>query len=1202
MKTKTKISGHILRSAACAVFFLLTIVALSSAFNLTNRSLKPAVAVRSSGKAPTISNQARALGFADRVAYQRAIEDVYWRHRIWPKANAGPKPSLEKVVSQAQIERKVEDYLRNSQALEDYWQRPITPDQLQAEMERIASHTKQPGVLRELFTALGNDPFVVAECLARPVLAERLITELYAHDQRFHGELKRRAEAELRMHPNVAQMKQTGGMYTEMEWVRRDAADNDSASADVRSTQAVKMSTSEWQDSVQKLTAMFGHGALVGAIDPNRRGGSGSPREIGDSGESPLPTKISRGEPPLSEKSAPLAQIKTGVLSPLQEDDAHYYAVAVTKKGRDRLKLATVAWLKEPLRSWVAKAETQVPGTMAAVTTDYTLPAISSSLNASSPSVACTDDTWAATMNAPEGRYGHTAVWTGSEMIIWGGAVSYPVYFNTGARYNPTTDSWTPTSITNAPDARRYHTAVWTGSQMIVWGGGVYGSPFNTGGKYNPSTDSWTPTSTANAPTARQFHTAVWTGSQMIVWGGDYGGPLLNTGGRYNPTTDTWTATSATGAPDGRVYHTAVWTGSEMIVWGGVDWNIGYFNTGGRYNPNNDSWTASSTTNAPSARQLHTAVWTGSQMIVWGGIDNSGYSNTGGRYNPNTDSWTATSTATAPEGRVSHTAVWTGSQMIVWGGAYNIGFTVYNLNTGGKYDPGTDSWAATSTTSAPEGRGSHTAVWTGSEMMVWGGQGDGGYLNSGGRYNPTTNAWTATSPNAPDARFLHTAVWTGSEMIVWGGATSAGPGAYLNTGGRYNPSTDSWTPTSTTNAPEGRALHTAVWTGSQMIIWGGRAEFGFYFNTGGRYNPGTDSWTPTSTTDSPAARDRHTAVWTGSEMIVWGGTIDSTGGRYNPSTDSWTATSTINAPEARVYPTAVWTGSQMIVWGGIDCPSSCFNLNTGGKYNPGTDSWTATSTTNAPDARSEHTAVWTGSEMIVWGGVGDANRLNTGGRYNPSTDSWTATSTTNAPDARSRHTAVWTGLEMIVWGGTNDSTGGRYNPSTDNWTATSTTGAPSGRYEHTAVWTGSQMIVWGGVGSSGGDLNTTGRYCAQAASMHPAFFSGEVSLGNGIYYLQFPNGTPFGYYSYLTDPRFIYHFDMGYEYWFDANNADHGIFSYDFASSHFFYTSPSFPFPYLYDFSLNTVLYYYPDPNNPGHYTTNPRYFYNFATGQIITM
>ena len=82
------------------------------------------------------------LTFADRVAYQRAIEDVYWRHRIWPKERPDPKPSLDAVMSQAQLEKKVTDYLRKSQALEDYWQRPITAEQLQAEMDRMAKHTQ----------------------------------------------------------------------------------------------------------------------------------------------------------------------------------------------------------------------------------------------------------------------------------------------------------------------------------------------------------------------------------------------------------------------------------------------------------------------------------------------------------------------------------------------------------------------------------------------------------------------------------------------------------------------------------------------------------------------------------------------------------------------------------------------------------------------------------------------------------------------------------------------------------------------------------------------------------------------------------------------------------------------------------------------------------------------------------------------------
>src|SRR5205809_4045221 len=164
----------------------------------------------------------RTLTFAERVTYQRAIEEVYWRHRIWPKENSKMKPSLDEVMSAAQIERKVEDYLRKSQALEDYWQRPSTAEQLQAEIDRMAKHTRQPEVLHELFAALENDPFVIAECLARPALAERLLTDWYGYDERIHGELKQRAEAELQAHSTIEQVKQTSGTYSELEVVKGD--------------------------------------------------------------------------------------------------------------------------------------------------------------------------------------------------------------------------------------------------------------------------------------------------------------------------------------------------------------------------------------------------------------------------------------------------------------------------------------------------------------------------------------------------------------------------------------------------------------------------------------------------------------------------------------------------------------------------------------------------------------------------------------------------------------------------------------------------------------------------------------------------------------------------------------------------------------------------------------------------------------------
>ena len=657
-----------IRSAAAPLLFLSCLVTLTSAFKLPNRSpdLPPRLASLSIAAKP--AQKRTALTLADRVAYQRAIEEVYWRHRIWPKERPDPKPSLDEVMPSAQLERKVEDYLRNSEALEDYWKEPLSAEQLQAEMERMARHTKQPEVLRELFEALGNDPFVIAECLARPALSERLVTNLYAHDQRFHGELKQRAEADLRAHHTLREMKQTSGKYGEIQLVRSDSeeivgqaprlpnkqlAGGAPALQRQDSTTGTELTNREWDENVQKLAAAFDR---LGAAKTSSFGVRSRQRGIAALQSADMSAHSENA----AEES--YQALPVGKPSSLQEDEGRYYATAVIRKGKDRLKLATVEWRKELLESWKARVGNQLPKVKAATSANYHLPAISEVSN------GCIDNTWTATNDGPIARSGHTAVWTGSEMIIWGGTDGLH-NLNTGGRYNPSTDSWTATSTTNAPSGRGSFTAVWTGSEMIIWGG-VSSSDLNTGGRYNPSTDSWTATSTANAPSARESHTAVWTGSEMIVWGGSFldnaGYHYVNTGARYDPTTDSWTATTTTNAPTARSGHTVVWTGSEMIIWGGEEYPT-EFNTGGRYNPGTDSWTATSTTNAPTARSGHTAVWTGSEMIIWGGFDSS-YSNTGGRYNPSADSWIATSTANAPTARDGHTAVWTGTEMIVWGG------------------------------------------------------------------------------------------------------------------------------------------------------------------------------------------------------------------------------------------------------------------------------------------------------------------------------------------------------------------------------------------------------------------------------------------------------------------------------------------------------------------------------------------------------
>src|SRR4030095_12572488 len=123
MKTNNKLNAYILRGSMGALLFSCVIVAFCSAINLPEQSPK-ALPPQDNAAFGANGHQSRSLSFADRVAYQSAIEDVYWRHRIWPKERPDPKPSLDAVMSQATIEKKVQDYLCQSELLEQEWQKP----------------------------------------------------------------------------------------------------------------------------------------------------------------------------------------------------------------------------------------------------------------------------------------------------------------------------------------------------------------------------------------------------------------------------------------------------------------------------------------------------------------------------------------------------------------------------------------------------------------------------------------------------------------------------------------------------------------------------------------------------------------------------------------------------------------------------------------------------------------------------------------------------------------------------------------------------------------------------------------------------------------------------------------------------------------------------------------------------------------------
>ncbi len=317
------------------------------------------------------------------------------------------------------------------------------------------------------------------------------------------------------------------------------------------------------------------------------------------------------------------------------------------------------------------------------------------------------------------------------------------------------------------------------------------------------------------------------------------------------------------------------------------------------------------------------------------------------------------------------------------------------------------AWTTLPTTGAPSARGYQCSVWTGTEMILWGGTGASGDLADGVRYNPSTKTWTAMgSVNAPTARNRPRAVWTGTEMIVWGGSTG---GTAVNTGARYNPTTNTWTAISTTGAPAGRIDPAAVWSGTEMLIWGGGVGFfgGASFNDGARYNPTTNTWTAMSNTGAPSARSEFCSVWTGTELLVWGGIdylpggqIFNDGARYNPTNNSWTPMTSTGAPSARWNGGAVWTGTEMLI------STGAFNAKGAARYNPATNVWVTGS--DAPFVCQQGPVVWTGTKMFVSGG----GSLS----YDVAKDAWLDLGS-SAPAARFDSSAVWTGSEWLVWGG-----------------------------------------------------------------------------------------------------------------------------------------------------------------------------------------
>lgn len=300
-------------------------------------------------------------------------------------------------------------------------------------------------------------------------------------------------------------------------------------------------------------------------------------------------------------------------------------------------------------------------------------------------------------------------------------------------------------------------------------------------------------------------------------------------------------------------------------------------------------------------------------------------------------------------------------------------------------------------------------------------------------FDADSRRWAPTAPSHLWWRSGHTAVASGNDVILWGGCCGPAGRGSKAPGAIYNVARDRWTPLEP--GPLGnRSSHTAVWTGEEMIVWGGvTGSVGGVGRSpelrgdGAAYDPRSDTWRAIA--PGPLSpRIYHVAVWTGEEMIVWGGSrplrrererVRYDGAAYDRESDSWRVlapTRLLAAPRA-VLPAgaepdlkAVWTGEEMIVWG----------PNGGASYEPKSDSWE-----RIPDPPSAvgvtysgSSITWTGEELIAWGGVGGSGDEFTaeGAAYAPEEKHWTALPEAPIP-GRDRHGAIWTGDGMLIWGG-----------------------------------------------------------------------------------------------------------------------------------------------------------------------------------------
>jgi len=339
-----------------------------------------------------------------RTICQSKLEAFYDDLRTQNAAKNNSEAVTKSRISETVSARKVIKSLKMEQALLDLYQIEIDNDALQHDLDRMIERSQDTANLKALFQLFDNDPNTIAECVSRPYLVETNIRKYHQSHSEEHSSLKKSINKVRRSETlNKGDVAPESAVYQHIYYLKNSADFSENPPLHF-----TELNTSEFQNKVIKLNSQ-----------------------------------------------------PTSGLLPLQETSDFYFTEQLLNVTDEYIEVELEIWAKKLFDEWWYTVDGGIETSEARGRANnlslldfsshrkdgFPLPGQPSNVQFNS------NDSGEWQTFLPDPRSGHTAIWTGSEMIIWGGfsSGSEPVTYNDGFRYNPITDAWRPISSENAP-------------------------------------------------------------------------------------------------------------------------------------------------------------------------------------------------------------------------------------------------------------------------------------------------------------------------------------------------------------------------------------------------------------------------------------------------------------------------------------------------------------------------------------------------------------------------------------------------------------------------------------------------------------------------------------------------------------------------------------------------------------------------------